>query len=280
MTATQRSAVIERAMSTAARKLYGATMRMMNSREVARIFAASVTAVSDPVPHVRRLTIMAPEFGDLQRLGADEYIGLFMPAAGVDLVLPSPHGLNVRAQLEKLDEAVRPQLRWYTIRYHRPELCEIDIDIVIHADGPGGEYLHRVQPGDVVGIREGEGGHPGVGGRQLLVGDETAAPAISAILESLGGQVDDITVYLEVPGDGDVAPIDSPAPITMVTRSGAPGAALLAALTASPPQAYDFVWICGEQKMSADGRRLLVEHGTHKRDILFSAYWRLGKARP
>jgi NADPH-dependent ferric siderophore reductase len=102
-----------------------------------------VTAVRDLTPHMRRLTIAAAEFADYAPVGPDEYLGLLLPRnERVPLVLPANDGTgNIRAATASLPGAERPDLRWYTLRDHRPDSREIDIDFVLHGDeGPGTRF--------------------------------------------------------------------------------------------------------------------------------------------
>ena len=62
--------------------------------------------------------------------------------------------------------------------------------MIVHGDsGPGSAWALRAAPGDLVGFRAAGSALPTdqpPGARQLLVADETAMPALYAILESLG----------------------------------------------------------------------------------------------
>ncbi|MFX5718523.1 SIP domain-containing protein, partial [Acinetobacter baumannii] len=82
--------------------------------------------------------------------------------------------------------------------------------------GPAGAWAEVAAIGDrilVVGpdarseeSAQGIDFHPGTAQRLLLAGDETAAPAICAILEGLGpGFV--VDAFIEVPTDDDALPV-------------------------------------------------------------------------
>jgi iron complex transport system ATP-binding protein len=150
----------------------------------------------------------------------------------------------------QLDAGVRGSMRTYTVRAARcggPE-PEIDIDFVLHFDeagkgGPASSWAAAAQPGDRVSIigpnaahcvtAESYGGvewRPGMARHVLLAGDETAVPAITAILESLPA---DITGHalLEVPAHTDTLPVStqSSVQVSWLPRGSRPHGELLEA---------------------------------------------------
>lgn len=136
-------------------------------------------------------------------------------------------------------------MRTYTVRAVRPG-PRLVVDFVLHlepgASGPASRWAATAEVGDRVGIiapRRGKffGGieyEPGDAARILLAGDETAVPAISAILEQVDRDVVG-TAYLEIPSAADILPIDAPAGVEVrwLPRDEARyGAELLAAVQA------------------------------------------------
>ena len=250
-----------------------------------RVYAATVCAAVALTPRMRRLTLTAPELAGLVPFGPDEYIGLLMTTSVEQpLVLPSlADGPNIRAAVSAMDDDVRPELRWYTVRAHRPEMCEIDVDIVIHGDqGPGTRFARRARAGTEVGIRESTAMYSSDASpaSRLLVGDETALPAISRILETTPDAP--TRVLIEVGSTSDRVDVDSATPIEWITRgTQIPGTALDEALrAASVASDVGLVWMCGERSAVRGMRRHLVDdRGVGRDRILFSGYWRLGEAR-
>ena len=131
----------------------------------------------------------------------------------------------------------RGHLRTYTIRAVRGSGLDtrIVVDLVLHlaeeASGPASLWASQATVGDRLGIvapRRGHefGGvefHPGAASRLLLVGDETAVPAVAGILEGL--PVDAAgTAYLEVPHAADVMELRHPVGMRIVwlPRDGVP----------------------------------------------------------
>ncbi|KAM9862287.1 siderophore-interacting protein [Leucobacter sp. BZR 635] len=254
-------------------------------RTQARVFGARVTAAEWVTPGMRRITITAPELADYAPLGADEYLGLLLPrGTASSLALPeSDHGDAIRAAVAALPEAVRPDLRWYTLRRHRPELAEIDIDFVVHGDeGPGTRFARAARPGSELGVRECTALYtpPKGAGTTVIAGDESAIPAISRILEAADSERHaTMHVFIETADPRDRQDLGER--VTWVDRDGRPGVALERAVRAAAvPGEIASAWICGEREGVQQIRRHLVnERGVDKARIVFSGYWRVGEAR-
>lgn len=252
-------------------------------RDIARSFVARVTDVTPLTPHMTRITVQAPELADFVPVGPDEYLGMMFPrTAESPLVIPESGELDsIRALVAAIPESERPDLRWYTVRAHRPELTEVDIDFVVHGDeGPGTRFASRARVGDVVGIRECSAVYamPGDARTRILVGDESSLPAIARILETT--DCADTQVFIEVADASERHQLAGD--VVWVERGArAPGAALEAAVRAAEIAAdVDYVWLCGERQWVQNIRRHLAdERGVSKARITFSGYWRIGEAR-
>jgi NADPH-dependent ferric siderophore reductase len=97
----------------------------------------------------------------------------------------------------ELPDEHRNPIRTYTVRFVRRALQEIDVDVVVHpVDGPASLWAESAVVGDELIVLGPNAHHDGVHGgidflppvsteRILLAGDETALPAIAAILERL-----------------------------------------------------------------------------------------------
>ncbi|QDO86968.1 siderophore-interacting protein [Ornithinimicrobium ciconiae] len=276
-----------RVRDTLIRAAYARSMSMPIEREAHQLFRVTVTAAEQVSPIMRRLTLRAPELADYQPLGPDEYFGLVMPAAGQDLpALPEadPDRATPRGSFDVPDEQ-QPDVRWYTIRAHRPEVGEVDVDVVTHGDaGPGSAWVLRAEVGSQAAFQTGTAAYrtEQASGAQVIAGDETALPAISRILEELPATVE-AHVFLEVPAVTDVPPLPSPrsAMITVVERgTGLPGSALVPAIEAASLPIPTASWIAGEKATVAAVRRYLTsEIGAAKRAVYFCPYWILGKPR-
>ncbi|MFD0488496.1 siderophore-interacting protein [Saccharopolyspora spinosporotrichia] len=118
-----------------------------------------------------------------------------------------------------------------------------------------------------------------LGERTLLVGDETALPAIASILEALPSGVR-AEVFAEVPDSGDVLsiPTAADARVQWLPRLGceAPGVLVADALRAAA-RSRRVLLDRGERDMvTATRRHLLGECGFDRESITFMGYWRRG----
>ncbi|QUH02970.1 siderophore-interacting protein [Saccharopolyspora erythraea] len=257
-----------------------------------RLFPVEVTGVRRLGANLARITFGGAELGAMASGGLDQRIKLVFPLPGQDLVLPE--GDQPFQALCALPDGIRPHLRTYTLRAHRPEQREFDVDFVLHGDtGPGSAFGMRARVGDRIAAYAPNAEHPhgrrfaGVeydferlGERTLLVGDETALPAIASILEALPPGVR-AEVFAEVPDSGDVLSIPTAAEVRVhwLPRLGceAPGVLVADALRASRPATGAYCWIAGERDMVTSTRRyLLGECGFDRESITFMGYWRRG----
>ena len=114
----------------------------------------------------------------------DHYVKILFPPAGADYRWPfDPEELR-----ETLPREQWPVTRTYTIRSYDPARGELAIDFVVHGDaGLAGPWAATVQPGESIGfLGPGGGWRPNPDADvHLLVGDESALPAIAAALEQL-----------------------------------------------------------------------------------------------
>lgn len=176
------------------------------------------------------------------------------------------------------------------MRAWRPERSELDVEIVLHPEGdveegPGARWVRTARPGDPVAVQTGSASFsPGTDQQvRLVAGDETAYPAIAAIVEATRDSDLPLHVFLEVGEPGVVPALTPPATgsLTVVVRGDRrPGQALLEAVTAAELPGLGYGWVAGEQELAASVRRHLVsERGLAKRSVYFCAYWILGRPR-
>ncbi|MHC2186828.1 NADPH-dependent ferric siderophore reductase [Rathayibacter agropyri] len=302
------------------------------ARPAYRPYLATVARATRIAPHFVRVTLTGADLHCVRCVGPDQRIKLVVPTAtsGAEEFMASvadedgPDGLapDWYARWRDLPDELRNPLRTYTIRATRPELAEVDVDFAAHGDtGPASAWAESARAGQQIVIiapdtrSELPGGgvefHPGAATSLLLAGDETAVPAIAAILESLGEQASG-AAFLEVPTALDRLPLRHPAgvSVTWIVRepAAAPGAALGGAvrfwatrfLTAHhrgvevsdvdidsgilwevPEESSDpglYAWIAGEAGAVKLIRRCLVtELGLDRRRVAFMGYWRSGR---
>ncbi len=252
------------------------------------ILRATVTAVRRPAPHMVRLTLGGNELAWMTNGGLDQRIKLLFARSGQDEpTLPADRSY---ATLRLMPEDQRPHVRTYTVRAHRPERCEFDVDIVLHGDaGPGSSFAGRARPGDhlAVFVPHVEHPHParlsGVEFRTervfddvVLVGDETALPAIASILDEVPAGVR-VRVLIEVPEVVDTHYLRSDASdeIRWLVRGDRARGEVLLREVRGLDLADPYVWIAGESRTVTTVRRTLVdEFGVDRRRITFLGYWR------
>ncbi|MFJ2979580.1 MULTISPECIES: siderophore-interacting protein [unclassified Curtobacterium] len=291
-----------------------------------RVFSVRVAAVTSLTPHFVRVTLTGDALAEFSSVGLDQRIKIVLPIPGhgfTDL----PDGEDWYGAWRALPDAVRNPLRTYTVRSFRPDARELDIDFVAHGDtGPASRWVSACRVGDELrivgpavpsspaelptGAAEFD---PGAANRILLAGDETAAPAICAILEAL-----DVAtvghVFIEVPTDADRLPVSAPAGVEVrwIARNGASHGVRMtdqvhawASTVAAGPACGDageladvdvdeqvlwdipagdeprpvYAWIAGEAGCVKELRRHLVRGvGLDRKQVAFMGYWRHGKA--
>jgi len=225
-------------------------------------------------PRMARITLTAPEFATFRSDGYDDHVKLFFVPEGETLLPPvrTPQGLD-------FPNGVRPAGRDYTPRFHDPAREEVVIDFVLHGDGPAASWAARAKPGDTVGV-----GGPrasfvvkGDFDWHLLVGDETALPAIGRRIEELPENAK-VRALIEIEDDSERQAFSRPAEITWVLRSKGEG--LFEMVKASPvPPGIGYAFVAGESSTSVAIREHLVgERGVYGEWVKAAGYWRRGEA--
>lgn len=175
--------------------------------------------------------------------------------------------------------------RRYTMRHLRQVAGEVDLDVVVHGEGPGARWATSATPGETVeavgprgkiGLAEHRDWH-------LFCGDESAVPAIFSMIEALPADSRAI-VGLEVGGpDDELAPEDPRCQLALdwLHRTSEPGtgralAEWVGQVTLPPGGGHAYVF--GELHQVAAARAALVERGVDPVDIAHKAYWRRGTA--
>lgn len=239
-------------------------------------------------PSFLRVVLGGDGLADLVPLPfADSYVKLVF----LDPRLPRPlpvrddGRLDVGAMRAAVPKALAPRLRAYTVRDLDVRVPELTIDVVLHGEsGLAGPWAAQARTGDEVWV-QGPGGAyapaPDVD-VHLLVGDESALPAIAVALERLprGARAQ---VLLEIPDERDELELTAPpgcsVDVTWVHRHGAQvGVRLVAEVTGLPwPMGRVGAFVHGEAGFVAVLRRYLrVDRQVPREDLSASGYWRLG----
>ncbi len=219
-----------------------------------------VAAVQDLTPRMRRVQLTSPA---LDRFG-------YLPGQDMALVF-------LRADAP-------PVRRRYTIRHHDPDYRRLDLDFVLHGDGPGMRWAQRAQPGESI---------EAVGPRgkitlvrdadwHLFAGDATAVPGALAMMEALPGDVPALA-FLQVDGGEERQSVDGDRrrQITwhyeLPARSGDAGVTATLA-GAALPRGRGHAYLAGEVALVTALKATLLSRGWSADDISAKAYWNRGRA--
>ncbi|KTC17217.1 iron utilization protein [Pseudomonas putida] len=311
---------LTRAVGRGLRKLAGA-----QPERAYRLFDVTLKQRIQLSPSLSRLVFTGPDVARMHTLAADQRVKLFFPAA--DGSPPElPNDLHWNEARRALAEASRPPMRTYTIRALRREQAEVDIDFVLHGvNGPASAWATHARTGDRLQILApnlafaGDPGgyewNPPAGVRNiLLVGDETALPAIAGILETLAGQdaPPQVEAYVEVPLQQDCLALRCNASTTLHwlprdQQQRIQGQAMVHAVTqlatlparrppadtrleevdidqqilwerASASHQSFYAWVAGESAAVMQIRRFLInEQGLDRNALTLMGYWRAGR---
>jgi NADPH-dependent ferric siderophore reductase len=218
-----------------------------------------------------RVTFSSPELAEFGWNG---------PAAHIKLIFG-----DVSAATAPPDAAApRPTIRTYTPRRFDRDLRELDVDFVLHGDGPASAWASRATVGQRLTIA-GPGRSYVVDPSAthfLLVGDDSALPAISTILEHLPATAH-ATVFLEVVDTSDEQEIHLGSNATVRWFHRGEDASKAGTLLESAVREFEFgseayrVYVaCEAGAMRRIRRHLLTERGMNRDHIVTRGYWKQG----
>ncbi len=217
----------------------------------------TVVSVSNLTPKMRRIEFASPELADFVSLSPDDHIKLIVPDPA------PPQGVAMRD---------------YTPRAYDAARCVLTIDFALHEAGPATAWALAAKPGDTVDIGRPRGSLivPDDFDTYLIVGDETALPAIGRRVEVLRAGVP-VTTVVVVDGSDEVQNFATRAdwrPIWLF-RDGDDGARLRDALASwAPPTGDGYVWIAAEARAARRVKDyMLVERRHPKAWLKASGYW-------
>ncbi|GGM49071.1 siderophore-interacting protein [Longimycelium tulufanense] len=236
-----------------------------------------VVATADLTPRMRRVVIAGEELRGFEN-GQ-------LPADAVKLALPAAAAKTApQLQPELTEGDTAPLYRAYTVRDYDPTTTHMTLDVLLHGDSPGSRWAREAEPGDRIswyGPRSDFYASPEASWH-LILGDESALPAIAAILESLPRSTV-ARVFVEVADETDELSLTSPAraEITWLHRKGVPAgnSDLLerAVREMGPLRGTPQTWVAGEAGVVRTLRRyLLREQGLRRETVQASGYWRAG----
>ncbi|MGC9537995.1 siderophore-interacting protein [Streptomyces sp. UG1] len=253
-------------------------MALRPARKPRRPHSAQVIRTERLTPHMQRVVLGGEGLAEfVADTCTDHYVKMLFSPAGVSY----PEPFDLERIREELPREQWPVVRTYTVRAWDPEHRELTLDFVLHGDeGLAGPWAMRVRPGETVRFM-GPGGAYAPDPEadwHLLVGDESALPAIARALESLpDGAV--AYAFVEIAGPEEEQKIDSDVEVIWLHRGSRPvGEMLVEAVRALDfPEGRVHAFVHGEAHFVKELRHLLrVERAVPREDLSISGYWRLG----
>jgi NADPH-dependent ferric siderophore reductase len=218
-------------------------------------------------PNMVRIVLSGDELQGFTSLGFDDHIKVFFPAG--------------------IDGAATPAMRDFTPRHFDAQSGELWIDFFLHEGGPAAAWAERASAGQTLQI-----GGPkesavialdGINAH-VLIGDETALPAITRRLEELPASGRALVV-IETDAGVEQPVLASRAAVDVVRvvrdeRSGPPAHEIIDALRRLEfPPGRCFVWVAAESRAARTIRGYLrEERGLDKKWIKAAGYWQQGAA--
>lgn len=209
-----------------------------------------VRSVVDPTSSMREISLTSSELATFSALPGQDIALAFSTEAGV----------------------VR---RRYSIRRLDPTGLSLDIDVVMHGDGPGMRWAKQAQPGmlvDAIGPRGKITLATGVDWH-LFAGDATAVPAALAMIEALPATVPSLGFFLvDDPAEQQDVPAGRPVE-WQYTEDGLRKRLGQAEL----PKGSGHAYLAGEVTLVTRLKAELLGRGWKAEDISAKAYWNRGR---
>ncbi|KKX33318.1 siderophore-interacting protein [Rhizobium sp. LC145] len=221
----------------------------------------TVTHIEDVTPNMKRIMLTGDSLVDFVSLAPDDHVKIFVPV-----------------------EDGSEEHRDYTPRLYDNAARTLTIDFALHEAGPVTQWAIGARPGDALTVGGPRGSavvSPTV--RQwLLIGDETALPAIGRRIEESGPETE-ITVIAAVAGPAEEQEFKTKAQVTChwIHRplcEATDVARLLDQLRRTEIKPEIFVWIAAEASVVRALRVHLMERGLPTGWLKASGYWVKGKA--
>lgn len=229
-----------------------------------------VLRVVDITPRMRRITLGGPELAGFISLGSDDHIKLLFPQnAAEQAALDSPD-FNLRG------DGPQPAMRDYTPRRYDLDIGELDIDFVLHGDGPASTWAEQAKVGQHLHIGGPRGSMivPDIFDSYLLIGDETAIPAIARRLDELpAGRK--VLAVIEIANAAEQQPLHSAAEVEVIWVVRGQDDVLETVQNLTLPDGSLYSFVATESKLSRQLRRVLLDtHNVNEAFLKAVGYWR------
>jgi len=215
-------------------------------------------------PAMIRIVLEGEDLADFVSLGPDDHVKLFLPANDRD----------------------EPQRRDYTPRAYDRAARRLTLDFAVHEAGPATRWAIEAKAGDAIEI----GGPRGSAVVSptfdwwLLVGDETALPAIGRRIEELPEGVEAISLVAVTSAKEQQTFQTAARHVAIWAHRPAdsaddPAALLTVLRNLALPEGDGFVWIAAETAVARAVQDYLLGERGHPREWSKAAgYWRKGEA--
>ncbi|MDE1913610.1 MAG: siderophore-interacting protein [Pseudomonas sp.] len=228
-----------------------------------------VLRVVDITPRMRRITLGGPELAGFISLGSDDHIKLLFPQnAAEQAALDSPD-FNLRG------DGPQPAMRDYTPRRYDLGIGELDIDFVLHGDGPASTWAEQAKVGQHLHIGGPRGSMivPDIFDSYLLIGDETAIPAIARRLDELpAGRK--VLAVIEIANAAEQQPLASAAEVEVIWVVRGQDDLLETVQNLTLPGGSLYSFVATESKLSRQVRRVLLDtHNVNEAFLKAVGYW-------
>ena len=228
-----------------------------------------VLRVVDITPRMRRITLGGPELAGFISLGSDDHIKLLFPQnAAEQAALDSPD-FNLRG------DGPQPAMRDYTPRRYDLDIGELDIDFVLHGDGPASTWAEQAKVGQHLHIGGPRGSMivPDIFDSYLLIGDETAIPAIARRLDELpAGRK--VLAVIEIANAAEQQPLASAAEVEVIWVVRGQDDLLETVQNLTLPGGSLYSFVASESKLSRQVRRVLLDtHNVNEAFLKAVGYW-------
>ncbi|MBB5160698.1 siderophore-interacting protein [Mycobacterium sp. AZCC_0083] len=240
---------------------------------------ATVIETIQLTPRLRRITLKVddPELLEVKP-GGDSAVGVYFPIVGPDGERTGPPTVTGADGGRYVDPESGSEGRNYTVRTHDGD--RIDLDVILHARGPGTAWASSTGPGDRVGLDHARSWYrpEPASDWQLLVTDLSGLPAAARIISELPGGVP-VTVVVEAADPEDLEYLPTHPDVTVVSSVGtgnghAPSrlARLVRELTL--PEGRGYCWFAAEAAESRAVRKYFRGNGWTVEQLDVTGYWR------
>ncbi|MDB5930677.1 MAG: FAD-binding 9, siderophore-interacting [Polaromonas sp.] len=224
-------------------------------------------------PAMRRITLKGEELQGFEPVDPASYLKLIFPEPGqAEPSRPLPDGPRPTA------------MRTYTPLAVRPEAWEVDVDFVLHGEGPASTWAAQAEVGQVLYLMGPGPGYklPLPAPEHLLIGDDSALPAFETILAALSSTAR-VRVLMEVMAAEEERPLHSAAQLEVQWlvrgRDHTQAGQALHAVLSQPGFAVGeaAVYLACEAAAMRRLRQLLTaDKGVARSQIVGRGYWKLG----